>query len=161
VDAVIARIFNTYGPRMSVGDGRVVPTFVRQALSGEPLTVAGDGSQTRSLCFVTDTVEGLLRLACSDLPGPVNIGNDAELTMLELARRIVELTGSESEIRFVDLPEDDPRVRRPDISLASTRLGWRAGTSAEHGLARTVEWIRHELDEERAVAAAALTGRAG
>src|SRR5215218_4091711 len=149
-DATIARIFNTYGPRMAVDDGRVVPTFVRQALDGEPLTVAGDGSQTRSLCFVTDTVEGLLRLACSDLPGPVNIGNDRELTVLELAQMVLELTGSRSEIRFVGLMGDDPQVRLPDLSLARARLDWRATTSAEDGLARTVDWIRRGLERERA-----------
>jgi dTDP-glucose 4,6-dehydratase len=147
-DATIARIFNTYGPRMAVDDGRVVPTFVRQALAGEPLTVAGDGSQTRSLCYVTDTVEGLLRLACSGLPGPVNIGNDRELTVLELARLVIDVTGSTSEVSFVDLPEDDPRVRRPDLTLARSRLGWRASTPAEDGLARTVAWIQDEVEHQ-------------
>ena len=152
VDTAIARIFNTYGPRMAVDDGRVVPTFVRQALGGEPLTVAGDGSQTRSLCYVTDTVEGLLRLACSGLAGPVNIGNDRELTVLELARMVIDITGSSSEIRFVELPEDDPRVRRPDVTLARSRLGWRASTSAERGLASTVAWMLGELEDQRAAA---------
>jgi len=147
VRTTIARIFNTYGPRMGLDDGRVVPTFVRQALSGDPLTVAGDGSQTRSLCFVSDTVAGLLKLACSDLSGPVNIGNDRELTMLELARLVIELTGSRSPLRYVELPQDDPRFRRPELTLARTRLGWSATTPAEEGLARTVAWARAELRE--------------
>ena len=118
VDTVIARIFNTYGPRMADADGRVVPTFVHQALRGEPLTVAGDGSQTRSLCFVEDTVEGLVRLAASGQPGPVNIGNDLELTVLEIAEVIRDVVGSSSEVAFIDLPVDDPKVRRPDITKA-------------------------------------------
>jgi dTDP-glucose 4,6-dehydratase len=146
VDTVIARIFNTYGPRMSVADGRVVPTFVQQALEDEPLTVAGDGSQSRSLCYVEDTVDGLLRLALSDLPGPVNIGNDDETTMLELAHTVRGLTGSSSEIRFVELPEDDPRLRRPDLTLARTRLGWRPTTPGDVGLKRTVEWVSERLE---------------
>ena len=147
VDAVIARIFNTYGPRMADQDGRVVPTFVHQALAGEPLTVAGDGSQTRSLCFVEDTVEGLLRLAASDSHGPVNIGNDRELTVLEIAELITELTGSDSSIEFVDLPADDPRVRRPDITLAEELLGWRPRTLVRDGLSRTIEWMAGERAE--------------
>jgi len=145
VDVAIARLFNTYGPRMSIDDGRVVPTFLKQALSGEPLTVAGDGSQTRSLCWVEDTVDGLVRLACSQERGPVNLGNDAETTMLELARTIVELTGSRSEISFIELPEDDPKVRRPDISRARRTLGWVPTMSAEEGLKRTVRWMEETL----------------
>ena len=145
VDVAIARIFNTYGPRMSLDDGRVVPTFLKQALRGEPLTVAGDGSQTRSLCWVEDTVDGLVRLACSTERGPVNLGNDEETTMLALARRIVEITGSRSEVRHVPLPEDDPRVRRPDISLARRVLGWVPTMSAEEGLKRTVRWMEETL----------------
>jgi dTDP-glucose 4,6-dehydratase len=146
VDVAIARIFNTYGPRMSLDDGRVVPTFLKQALTGEPLTVAGDGSQTRSLCWVEDTVDGLVRLARSGSErGPVNLGNDAETTMLELAQTVVELTGSRSQIRHVDLPEDDPKVRRPDIGHARRSLGWAPTMSTEEGLKRTVRWMEDVL----------------
>ncbi|MCD4527378.1 NAD-dependent epimerase/dehydratase family protein [Nocardioides sp. cx-173] len=145
VDTVIARIFNTYGPRMAVADGRVVPTFVQQALDGEPLTVAGDGRQSRSLCYVEDTVEGLLRLALSGLQGPVNIGNDDETTMLELAHTVLTLTGSSSQIRFIELPEDDPRLRRPDLTVARERLGWSPMTPNDVGLKRTVEWVTQQL----------------
>ncbi|MEE1927025.1 UDP-glucuronic acid decarboxylase family protein [Streptomyces sp. TRM 70351] len=140
-DTAIARIFNTYGPRMRPGDGRAVPTFVRQALAGEPLTVAGDGSQTRSLCYVDDTVEGLLALAASGLPGPVNIGGDEEITILELARRVIALTGSRSGITRVELPGDDPVRRRPDTTLARERLGWSPRTGWETGLKKTVSWF--------------------
>jgi len=144
VDTVIARIFNTYGPRMADQDGRVVPTFVQQALDDEPLTVAGDGSQTRSLCFVEDTVDGLVRLASSDCPGPVNIGNDHEFTVLEIAELILELTGSSSPIIFVDLPTDDPKVRRPDITRARDTLGWTPRTPAREGLTQTLRWMTGE-----------------
>jgi len=141
VDTGIVRIFNTYGPRMRPDDGRAVPTFLSQALAGEPLTVAGDGSQTRSICYVTDTVEGILAMAAHSHPGPVNIGNTHEVSMLELARTIRELTGSASEISFVPLPGDDPKVRCPDPTLAHEVLGWRAVVGAEEGLARTLEWF--------------------
>jgi dTDP-glucose 4,6-dehydratase len=144
-DTTIARIFNTYGPRMTLDDGRVVPTFLHQALTGQPLTVAGDGSQTRSLCWVADTVDGLVRLARSPHAGPVNIGGDAETTVLDLARIILELTGSSSEIAWVPLPEDDPRVRRPDLSAAAALLGWRPTTPVREGLRRTIGWMRSEL----------------
>lgn len=140
VDVAVARLFSTYGPRMSLDDGRVVPTFLGQALSGAPLTVAGDGSQTRCLCWVEDTVEGLLRLACADVAGPVNIGNDHEVTMLELARMIIELTGSESRIHHVALPTDDPHVRRPDLTRARLLLGWEPEMPLEEGLKRTARW---------------------
>ncbi|GAA1156995.1 GDP-mannose 4,6-dehydratase [Nocardioides aquiterrae] len=140
-DATIARIFNTYGPRMALADGRVVPAFVQQALAGEPLTVAGDGSQTRSLCWVADTVDGLVRLGESGFPGPVNIGGDAEVTVLELARTIIDLTGSSSTIEHVPLPQDDPRVRRPDLAEAEGLLGWRPRTPLREGLIRTIEWV--------------------
>jgi dTDP-glucose 4,6-dehydratase len=153
VDTAIARIFNTYGPRMGVDDGRVVPTFVEQAIRGRPLTVAGDGSQTRSLCYVEDTVDGLLRLAASGCAGPVNIGNDEEVTVLDLARRILELTASSSEIRFVDLPEDDPRLRQPDLTVAREQLGWAPRTRMHDGLSRTVEWIASDLEPEPALRA--------
>lgn len=140
VDVGVARIFNTYGPRMSLDDGRVVPAFLGQALSGAPLTVAGDGSQTRSLCWIEDTVEGLLRLACADAAGPVNIGSDHEVTVLELARTVIELTGSESRIHHVALPADDPHVRRPDLTRARLLLGWEPEMPLEEGLKRTALW---------------------
>jgi dTDP-glucose 4,6-dehydratase len=146
VDTVIARIFNTYGPRMALDDGRVVPAFVTQALAGEPLTVFGDGTQTRSLCWVEDTVDGLLRLARSGETGPINIGGDRETTMLELADVVRELAGSRSEVRFLDLPEDDPKVRRPDCTLARERLGWEPTTPVEDGLKQTIAWVERRLD---------------
>ncbi|GAB2471994.1 UDP-glucuronic acid decarboxylase family protein [Streptosporangium sandarakinum] len=144
-DTGIVRIFNTYGPRMRPHDGRAIPTFIRQALCGEPLTVTGDGSQTRSICYVDDTIEGILALADSDFPGPVNIGNPTEITMLDLARTVIELTGSASPIRFIDRPADDPAVRRPDTTLAATRLGWRAEVGVTEGLRRTIAWFEAEL----------------
>src|SRR5919205_490133 len=137
----IVRIFNTYGPRMRPDDGRAIPAFVSQALDGRPLTVAGDGSQTRSICYVDDTVRGILALAFSHCEGPVNIGNPDELSMLRLARWIVELTGSESEVSFIDLPVDDPKVRRPDTTRAEQLLGWRPQVGSEDGLRRTVDWF--------------------
>jgi dTDP-glucose 4,6-dehydratase len=141
VDAGIARIFNTYGPRMRLDDGRAIPAFMSQALAGDPITVSGDGSQTRSLCFVEDTVDGLLALAAGDATGPVNLGGTDEITMLELARRVRALAGSSSPIDFVDLPVDDPRVRRPDTSLAAEMLGWQPQVALEEGLKRTLEWF--------------------
>ncbi|MFI7045485.1 UDP-glucuronic acid decarboxylase family protein [Streptosporangium sandarakinum] len=144
-DTGIVRIFNTYGPRMRPHDGRAIPTFIRQALCGEPLTVTGDGSQTRSICYVDDTIEGILALADSDFPGPVNIGNPTEITMIDLARTVIELTGSASPIRFIDRPADDPAVRRPDTTLAATRLGWRAEVGVTEGLRRTIAWFEAEL----------------
>jgi dTDP-glucose 4,6-dehydratase len=140
-DTAIVRIFNTYGPRMRTGDGRAVPTFIGQALDGTALTVAGDGSQTRSLTYVDDTVDGILALAASAESGPVNIGGDDEISMLELAGRIVELTGSASRIRFVDRPVDDPGRRRPDTRLARERLGWRPRVDWNEGLERTIGWF--------------------
>jgi dTDP-glucose 4,6-dehydratase len=141
----IVRIFNTYGPRMRPFDGRAIPTFIRQALTGEPITITGDGSQTRSICYVDDTVSGVLAMARSDFAGPVNIGNPDEVTMLELATMIRDLAGSSSEIVFIDRPADDPKVRRPDTTLAAERLGWRAQVPAEEGLRRTIEWFSAEL----------------
>ncbi|WP_431929225.1 UDP-glucuronic acid decarboxylase family protein [Nonomuraea jabiensis] len=141
VDTGIVRIFNTYGPRMRPFDGRAIPTFIRQALADEPITVTGDGSQTRSICYVDDTVDGILRMARSDFAGPVNIGNPDELTMVELAGLIRELAGSSSPIEFIDRPVDDPSVRRPDTSLAETELGWRPVVGAQEGLRRTIEWF--------------------
>jgi dTDP-glucose 4,6-dehydratase len=136
----IARIFNTYGPRMRPDDGRAVPTFVRQALHGEPLTVHGDGTQTRSLCYVDDLIEGLWRLIVSDLTGPVNLGNPEEVTVLHLAERVRAATGADVPIAFVDRPEDDPQVRRPDVGLARLELGWEPKVPLETGLERMVAW---------------------
>ncbi|WP_084958293.1 UDP-glucuronic acid decarboxylase family protein [Thermoactinospora rubra] len=144
-DTGIVRIFNTYGPRMRPFDGRAIPTFIRQALRGEPITVTGDGTQTRSICYVDDTVDGILALAFGDFPGPVNIGNPDEMTMADLAKLIRELAGSDSPIEFVDRPADDPRVRRPDTTVAAEHLGWRPRVPAEEGLRRTIEWFRAEL----------------
>jgi dTDP-glucose 4,6-dehydratase len=140
-DTGIVRIFNTYGPRMRADDGRAIPAFIGQALSGRPLTVAGDGSQTRSICFVEDTVRGILAMAFSGHAGPVNIGNPDELSMLALARWILELTGSDSPVEFVALPVDDPKVRRPDTTRAEDLLGWRPAVPSAEGLRRTVEWF--------------------
>jgi len=142
VDTVILRIFNTYGDRMRPNDGRAIPTFIRQALAREPLTVAGDGGQTRSVCHVDDLVAGILKLLRSELAGPVNIGNPAELTVLALAQRIIALAGSPSEIDFIPRPEDDPSVRQPDITLARTQLGWEPKISLDDGLGRTIDWFR-------------------
>ena len=144
-DTGIVRIFNTYGPRMRADDGRAIPAFVGQARSGRPLTVAGDGSQTRSICYVDDTVAGILALAFSDHAGPVNIGNPDELSMLRLAEWIVELTGSDSPVEFIDLPVDDPKVRRPDTTRAEQLLDWRPTVPSEVGLRRTVDWFAERL----------------
>lgn len=141
-DAGIVRLFNTYGPRMRGHDGRAVPTFIRQALAGEPLTVTGDGEQTRSLAYVADTVRGVLAMAASDLLGPVNIGNPAELTVLELARKVIALSGSRSPVSFIERPTDDPAVRCPDITLARNKLQWEPRIRADDGLARTIDWYR-------------------
>jgi dTDP-glucose 4,6-dehydratase len=142
VDTAIVRIFNTFGPRMRPNDGRAIPTFIRQALNDEPITVAGDGSQTRSVCYVDDLVEGILRLLQSRLPGPVNIGNPHEISILRLAEWIRTLAISNSPIRFVPRPKDDPTVRQPDISYARSALGWEPSVSVENGLLRTIEWFR-------------------
>lgn len=147
VDTGIVRIFNTYGPGMLPDDGRAIPTFLGQALAGEPLTVAGDGSQTRSICYVTDTVEGILAMAAHDHPGPVNLGNTHEVSMLQLAETIRELTGSSSGISFVPLPGDDPKVRCPDTTLARELLGWEPLVGADEGLARTLEWFRQQAGQ--------------
>ncbi len=142
VDTAIVRIFNTYGPRMRPNDGRAIPTFIRQALAGEPVTVAGDGGQTRSVCYVDDLVTGILALLNSDLAGPVNIGNPAELSVLDLARAVIAAVGSESEIVFVPRPQDDPMVRQPAIETATDQLGWKPQVDLEDGLRRTIEWFR-------------------
>ncbi len=140
VPVSIVRIFNTYGPRMRRDDGRAVPTFVSQALRGEPITVHGDGKQTRSLCYVDDLVEGLWRLFVSDLTGPVNLGNPEEVTVLELAERVRVAVDAEVPIEFTERPEDDPQVRRPDISLARLELGWEPKVPLDAGLERMVAW---------------------
>ena len=142
VETGIVRIFNTFGPRMRPNDGRAIPTFIRQAISGEPITVAGDGKQTRSVCYVDDLVEGIVRFAHSDHPGPMNIGNPSEISMLDLAEWIRDLAGSESELAFIERPTDDPAVRRPDITLAQETLGWEPVVEVEDGLRRTVEWFQ-------------------
>ncbi|MEW6337846.1 MAG: UDP-glucuronic acid decarboxylase family protein [Acidobacteriota bacterium] len=142
VDTRIVRIFNTYGPRMRARDGRVVPAFICQALAGEPMTVFGDGSQTRSFCFVDDLIDGIVRLLFSEVADPVNIGNPAEMTVRRFAETIRALTGSNSPVVFSELPVDDPKVRQPDITLAFTRLGWRPRVPLEAGLIRTIDYFR-------------------
>lgn len=138
----IVRIFNTFGPRMRRGDGRAVPNFIQQALMGEPLTVHGDGTQTRSLCYVDDLIEGFWRVAGSDLVEPTNLGNPEEVTMLELAKLVAELVGSNSEVVYEPRPVDDPEVRKPDITRARSQLGWEPRYSLREGLAKTIEWAR-------------------
>jgi len=142
LDTKIARIFNTYGPRMRARDGRVVPTFICQALKGEPLTVFGDGSQTRSFCYVSDLIEGIYRLAMSKINEPVNIGNPAEMTVTDFAREILRITEGAGRIVHKPLPVDDPRVRQPDISKARRELGWEPKVGLEEGLGRTVDYFR-------------------
>jgi dTDP-glucose 4,6-dehydratase len=144
LDTKIVRIFNTYGPRMAPGDGRVVTNFLEQALTGAPLTVYGDGSQTRSFCWVDDEVRGFVALLASEWTGPMNIGNPGEFTVLELAKIVIEVTGSESEIVFEPLPVDDPTRRRPDITLAREVLGWEPEVDLRNGVARLAEWYRAE-----------------
>jgi dTDP-glucose 4,6-dehydratase len=146
VDTAIVRIFNTFGPRMRPDDGRAIPTFIGQALGDEPLTIAGDGSQTRSVCYVDDLVEGVHRLLLSDLAGPVNIGNPQELSILSLAELIRSLAGSRSGVSFIERAEDDPTVRCPDISLAHRELGWLPQVDLEEGLLRTISWFRTQLN---------------
>ena len=142
VQTRIVRIFNTHGPRMRLNDGRVVPNFIAQALRGEPMTVYGDGSQTRSFCYVSDLVEGIVRLLRSDHSGPVNCGNPMEVSILQFAQKIKALTGSKSEIVYKPLPEDDPKVRQPDIGLARRLLGWEPKVSLEEGLQKTIDYFR-------------------
>lgn len=144
VDVAVARIFNTYGPRMRPDDGRVVPTFCHQALANEPITVNGTGAQTRSLCFVDDTVTALIALAESDCVGPVNVGNPDELTVLRIAELIRDLVGSDSPIEFQSAPQDDPQRRCPDISLARELLDWQPRVSYTDGLSTTVDWFRRQ-----------------
>jgi len=145
VQTRIVRIFNTYGPRMRVQDGRAIPAFLSQALRGEDVTVVGDGSQTRSLCYVSDLVDGIYRLMMSDAPDPVNLGNPHELTIRALAERIVALAGSKSRIVERPLPVDDPKVRQPDITRARTLLGWEPKVSLDEGLPRTLAYFRSKL----------------
>lgn len=153
VDVGIVRIFNTYGPRMRAVDGRVVTSFIAQALNGDPITIYGDGMQTRSFCFVSDLVAGLVAMIDSSEPGPINLGNPAERTVGSLAELIIALSGSHSRIEFYPLPQDDPTRRRPDIELARTRLGWEPRVDVLDGLERTVQWFSGRLDEVREAAA--------
>jgi dTDP-glucose 4,6-dehydratase len=141
----IARIFNTYGPRMRENDGRVVPTFICQALRGEDITIFGDGAQTRSFCYVSDTVEGLVRLMESSCPGPVNIGNPQEMTVEQFARTISGMIGGRGGLVYRDLPVDDPKIRRPDITKAREELGWEPRVPLEAGLAKTIDYFREKL----------------
>ncbi|MGH7477581.1 MAG: UDP-glucuronic acid decarboxylase family protein [Longimicrobiales bacterium] len=150
VDTRIVRIFNTYGPRMRPGDGRVVSNFIVQALRGEPLTIYGDGSQTRSFCYVEDEVDGIYRLFMSDYTQPVNIGNPGEFTVRELAEKVIAKTSSRSAIEYRPLPQDDPRQRRPDITLAKRVLGWEPRISLDDGLERTIPYFRQLVDEQDA-----------
>jgi len=145
LDTRIVRIFNTYGPGMRVHDGRAIPNFATQAIRGEPITVYGDGSQTRSLCYVDDLIEGILRLLASDEVLPVNIGNQEEITMLQLAEEVRAAAGSQSAIEHRPLPEDDPRQRQPDITRAQELLGWEATIPLAEGLPPTIEWFRSQL----------------
>ncbi|HNS72536.1 MAG TPA: SDR family oxidoreductase [bacterium] len=146
VNTKIVRIFNTYGPRMRPNDGRAIPAFVPQALRNEPITIFGDGSQTRSFCYVSDLIEGIYRLMMSDQHEPVNIGNPHEMTIREMAEAIIRLTGSSSPLVTKPLPVDDPKVRQPDITLARTLLGWEPKVDLEEGLTRTIAWFRQILD---------------
>jgi dTDP-glucose 4,6-dehydratase len=145
LDTKIVRIFNTYGPRMRIRDGRAVPAFISQALRDEDVTVFGDGRQTRSFCYITDLVDGIIRLMLSSLNDPVNIGNPAEMTIEEIARVIIEMTGSKSKIVYKPLPEDDPKVRKPDITRARTLLGWEPKVDLREGLSHTIEYFRSKV----------------
>ncbi len=145
VDAKIVRIFNTYGPRMRINDGRAVPTFIAQALRGEDLTIFGKGTQTRSFCYITDLVDGILKLMASTLNEPVNIGNPLEMSIEQMARLIIRMTGSSSRLTFKPLPADDPKVRQPDITKARTLLGWEPRIALEEGLTSTIEYFRKKM----------------
>lgn len=145
----IARIFNTYGPRMRLHDGRALPAFITQALSGEPVTIFGDGSQTRSFCYVDDLVEGLVRLLLSEEINPVNLGNPEEITIKQFAQEVIELTGSNSLLKFMELPEDDPKVRQPDITRARAILGWEPAVQRSTGVQKTLEYFREELKKQK------------
>jgi dTDP-glucose 4,6-dehydratase len=152
VDTRIVRIFNTYGPRMQIKDGRVVPNFMCQALQGEDLTAYGDGSQTRSFCYVSDEIDGIVRLSRSSEHAPVNIGNPTEFTILECARKVIAVTCSASKIRFQPLPQDDPRQRCPDISKARRLLGWEPTVDLESGLRLSLEYFRKAVQEKDSAA---------
>jgi dTDP-glucose 4,6-dehydratase len=145
VDTKIVRIFNTYGPRMRINDGRAVPTFIAQALRGEDVTIFGSGGQTRSFCYITDLVDGILRLMASSENDPVNIGNPHEMSIEDMARLIIKMTGSSSHVVFKPLPTDDPKVRRPDITRARTLLGWEPTVSLDQGLTSTIEYFRKKM----------------
>ena len=147
VDTKIARIFNTYGPRMRLNDGRAIPTFISQALKNEDITVYGDGNQTRSFCYIDDLVEGIYRLLMSGINEPINLGNPHEMTVFELAEKIKDLTGSSSKIINKPLPEDDPKVRQPDIAKAQKQLGWKPNVNLQEGLEKTIEYFRKKLLE--------------
>ena len=148
VDTHIVRIFNTYGPRMQINDGRVVPNFMKQALRGEDLTIYGDGSQTRSFCYVSDEIDGIVRLAKSEEHAPVNIGNPTEFTILECALKVIEVAGSKSKLRHEPLPVDDPKQRRPDITKAKRLLGWEPKVDLEGGLRMSLDYFRTAVAEE-------------
>lgn len=145
VDTRIVRIFNTFGPRMRINDGRAIPAFITQALAGEDITVFGDGSQTRSVVYVSDEIEGIFKLLLSDITDPINIGNPDELSMLQLAREIIELTDSNSKIVFNELPQDDPKVRQPNIEKAISKLGWEPKVHRKEGLVATIEYFKKKL----------------
>jgi dTDP-glucose 4,6-dehydratase len=156
LDTAIVRIFNTYGPRMRGDDGRAIPAFITQALSGRPMTVTGDGSQTRSVCFVDDTVRGVLAVAASGISGPVNIGNPTEMTVIDIARHIHQLIDSDSPITFVPAVIDDPKVRRPDTTLIERELGWRPVVEWAEGIERTVRWFAAQMQRTEPAAAAGV-----
>ena len=145
IDTKIVRIFNTYGPRMRLEDGRIVPNFMKQAILGDPLTVYGDGSQTRSFCYATDLVDGIYRLMLSNEHMPTNIGNPTEFTVLDFAHKVIAMSGSKSEIVFRDLPQDDPKQRKPDISKAREILGWEPKIGLDEGLTTTLDYFREKL----------------
>ncbi|MEP6603379.1 MAG: UDP-glucuronic acid decarboxylase family protein [Spartobacteria bacterium] len=148
IDTKIVRIFNTYGPRMRLRDGRVVPAFIGQALSNQPLTVFGDGSQTRSFCYVSDLIDGIFKLSQSDFHEPVNIGNPREMTIKQFGEEILRITGARSTMEFKPLPEDDPKVRQPDISRAKKILGWEPKVEFEEGIKKTIDYFRGRLEDE-------------
>ena len=148
IDTKILRIFNTYGPRMRLRDGRVVPAFISQALAGRPLTVFGNGSQTRSFCYVSDLIDGIFKLAMSDFHEPVNLGNPREMTIKQFADEIIRITGTKSTIEYKPLPEDDPKVRQPDISRAKKVLAWEPRVSFEEGITRTIKYFRESLKSD-------------
>ena len=148
LNAKIIRIFNTYGPRMRLRDGRAIPEFISSALKDKPLPVFGDGKQTRSFCYIEDLIRGILKVVFSDLNEPINLGNPYEMTILQLAERIIQLTQSKSKIEFQSLPKDDPKVRQPDISKAKTKLGWEPKIKLEDGLRKTIEYFRGNLVED-------------